>query len=192
MLGNNAGAMFTSRHVTPDGFEQTFALNHLVAVPAHDLLLEWLIASRVRVVTTSSDAHRGGLLDLDDLQCERGRLSSPAARTSTSKLCNILFTRELQRRKPGIAASCFHPGVIRSGLRHATTARCCGSACTVIGPFLRSPVERRQNRWCRSRSIPPAGELTRRVPGEGAAGASRARRRRTTASPPSCGNGPPR
>jgi NAD(P)-dependent dehydrogenase (short-subunit alcohol dehydrogenase family) len=133
VLANNAGAMFTSRHVTPDGFEQTFALNHLAPFLLTNLLLERL----ARVVTTASDAHRGGVLDLDDLQAEHGRYR--AGRTyATSKLCNVLFTRELQRRNPDLAANCFHPGVIRSGFAKNDGALLRAGAL-LIGPFLRSP-----------------------------------------------------
>src|SRR4051795_9118699 len=89
VLANNAGAMFTSRHLTPDGFEQTFALNHLAPFLLTNLLLERLVACRARVVTTASDAHKGGVLDLDDLNAERGRFR-PGRVYGTSKLCNIL------------------------------------------------------------------------------------------------------
>jgi NAD(P)-dependent dehydrogenase (short-subunit alcohol dehydrogenase family) len=136
VLANNAGAMFTSRHVTPDGFEQTFALNHLGPFLLTNLLLERLTASRGRVVTTASDAHRGGVLDLDDLQSERGRFR-PGRVYGTTKLCNVLFTRELQRRNPAIAANCFHPGVIRSGFGKNDGALV-RIGLTLVGPFLRS------------------------------------------------------
>jgi NAD(P)-dependent dehydrogenase (short-subunit alcohol dehydrogenase family) len=137
VLANNAGAMSTSRHITRDGFEQTFALNHLAPFLLTNLLLERLTASRARVVTTASDAHKGGLLDLDDLQSERGRFR-PGRVYGTSKLCNVLFTRELQRRNPAIAANCFHPGVIRTGFgkNDGALARI---SLTLAGPFLRSP-----------------------------------------------------
>jgi NAD(P)-dependent dehydrogenase (short-subunit alcohol dehydrogenase family) len=137
VLANNAGAMFTSRHVTPDGFERTFALNHLAPFLLTNLLLERLTASRGRVVTTASDAHKGGLLDLDDLQSERGRFRAGRV-YGTTKLCNILFTRELQRRNPAIAANCFHPGVIRTGFgkNDGVLVRI---SLTLAGPFLRSP-----------------------------------------------------
>jgi NAD(P)-dependent dehydrogenase (short-subunit alcohol dehydrogenase family) len=137
VLANNAGAMFTSRHTTPDGFEQTFALNHLAPFLLTDLLLERLRASRARVVTTASDAHKGGVLDLDDLQSTRGRFR-PGRVYGTSKLCNVLFTRELQRRNPQVAANCFHPGVIRTGFgkNDGALARI---GLTLAGPFLRSP-----------------------------------------------------
>jgi NAD(P)-dependent dehydrogenase (short-subunit alcohol dehydrogenase family) len=89
------------------------------------------------VVTTASDAHKGGVLDLDDLQSERGRFR-PGRAYATSKLCNVLFTRELQRRNPAIAANCFHPGVIRSGFAKNDGALLRIGA-RLIGPFLRSP-----------------------------------------------------
>jgi NAD(P)-dependent dehydrogenase (short-subunit alcohol dehydrogenase family) len=137
VLANNAGAMFTSRHVTADGFEQTFALNHLAPFLLTNLLLERLCASSARVVTTASDAHRGGVVDLDDLQSERGRFR-PGRVYGTTKLCNILFTRELQRRNPAIAANCFHPGVIRTGFGKNDGALV-RLGLTLAGPFLRSP-----------------------------------------------------
>ena len=137
VLANNAGAMFTSRHVTPDGFEQTFALNHLAPFLLTNLLLDRLTDSHARVVTTASDAHKGAVLDLDDLQSERGRFR-PGRAYSRSKLCNVLFTRELQRRHPAIAANCLHPGVIRTGFarNNGMLARI---GATLVGPFLRSP-----------------------------------------------------
>jgi NAD(P)-dependent dehydrogenase (short-subunit alcohol dehydrogenase family) len=138
VLANNAGAMFTSRHVTPDGFEQTFALNHLAPFLLTNLLTERLSESRARVVTTSSDAHRGGLLDLDDLQSENGRYR-PGRAYATSKLCNVLFTRELQRRNPRLAVNCFHPGVIRSGFARNDGALVRIGAM-LLGPFLKSPA----------------------------------------------------
>ncbi len=95
VLANNAGAMFTSRHLTPDGFERTFALNHLAPFLLTNLLLERLTASRGRVVTTASDAHRGGLLDFDDLQsgaaasAPDASTARPSSATSSSRAsCN--------------------------------------------------------------------------------------------------------
>ena len=136
-LANHAGAMFTSRHVTPDGFERTFALNHLSPFLLTSLLLERLNASSARVITTASDAHKGGVLDLDDLQSERGRFR-PGRVYGTSKLCNVLFTRELQRRNSDLAANCLHPGLIRTGFgkNDGLLARV---SLTLAGPFLGSP-----------------------------------------------------
>lgn len=138
VLANNAGAMFTSRHETDDGLEQTFALNHLAPFLLTTLLLERLDASGGRVVTTASDAHRSGLLDLEDLQSAQGRYK-PLGVYGTSKLCNILFTRELGRRAPGIAANCFHPGVIRTGFGK-NDGLLTRAALTLAGPFLKGPA----------------------------------------------------
>jgi NAD(P)-dependent dehydrogenase (short-subunit alcohol dehydrogenase family) len=137
VLANNAGAMFTSRHITPDGFEQTFALNHLAPFLLTSLLIDRVTESGGRVVTTASDAHKSGHLDLNDLQSEHGSFR-PGRVYGTSKLCNVLFTRELQRRNPSIAANCFHPGVIRTGFgkNDGLLARI---ALTAAGPFLKSP-----------------------------------------------------
>src|SRR3954449_2635108 len=135
VLANNAGAMFTERHVTEDGFERTFALNHLAPFLLTNLLLERLEASGARVVTTASDAHTGGALDFDDLQSERS--FRPMRTYGTTKLCNILFTRELARRSP-VIANCFHPGLVRTGFGKNDWLLF-RLGLTVAGPFLRSP-----------------------------------------------------
>ncbi len=134
VLANNAGAMFASRRVTSDGFEQTFALNHLAPFLLTNLLLDRLVGGRV--VTTASDAHTGGILNLSDLQSE---ISYAAMRVyGTSKLCNILFTRELARRAPQIHANCFHPGVVRTGFGKNDNG--IWKVATTLGaPFFRSP-----------------------------------------------------
>src|SRR5665213_3053442 len=69
VLANNAGALFASRKLTSEGFEQTFALNHLAPFLLTNLLRDRLDGGRV--VTTASDAHKAGVLDLDDLQSEK-------------------------------------------------------------------------------------------------------------------------
>jgi retinol dehydrogenase-12 len=134
VLANNAGALFASRQVTSEGLERTFALNHLAPFLLTDLLRDRLEGGRV--VTTASDAHTSGRLDLDDLQSER---SYAAMRVyGTSKLCNILFTRELARRAPELRANCFHPGVVRTGF--GKNERGIWKALTTVGgPFFRSP-----------------------------------------------------
>jgi NAD(P)-dependent dehydrogenase (short-subunit alcohol dehydrogenase family) len=140
VLVNNAGAMFTSRHVTADGFEQTLALNHLAPFLLTELLLERLRESApARIVTTASDAHTGGALDFDDLQSERS--FKPMGVYSTTKLCNVLFTRELGRRLEGsgVTATCFHPGVVRTGFGKSD-GLLWRLALTAVGPFVRSPT----------------------------------------------------
>jgi NAD(P)-dependent dehydrogenase (short-subunit alcohol dehydrogenase family) len=159
VLANNAGAMFTSRHVTADGFERTFALNHLAPFLLTQLLYERLRASApARVVTTASDAHSAGALDFEDLQSERS--FRPMRTYGTSKLCNILFTRELARRGEGagVTATCFHPGVVRTGFGK-NDGILFKAALTVAGPFLRSPARgARSLVWLAL--APEAAELT--------------------------------
>jgi NAD(P)-dependent dehydrogenase (short-subunit alcohol dehydrogenase family) len=135
VLANNAGALFATRQETAEGFERTFALNHLAPFLLTNLLRDRL--SDARVVTTASDAHRSGRLDLDDLQSER---SYAAMRVyGTTKLCNILFTRELARRRPELHANCFHPGVVRTGFGKNENG--IWKVLTTIGsPFFRSPA----------------------------------------------------
>jgi retinol dehydrogenase-12 len=134
VLANNAGALFASRKQTSEGFEQTFALNHLAPFLLTNLLLDRLDGARV--VTTSSDAHKSGRLDLDDLQSEK---SYSAMRVyGTSKLCNILFTRELAKRAPQLHANCFHPGVVRTGFGKNENG-IWKLLTTLGGPFFRSP-----------------------------------------------------
>jgi retinol dehydrogenase 12 len=134
VLANNAGALFASRKETSEGFERTFALNHLAPFLLTNLLRDRLGGGRV--LTTASDAHKAGLLDLDDLQSEK---SYSAMRVyGTSKLCNILFTRELAKRAPELHANCFHPGVVRTGFGKNENG--IWKVLTTLGsPFFRSP-----------------------------------------------------
>lgn len=134
VLANNAGALFASRKETSEGFEQTIALNHLAPFLLTNLLRDHLTGGRV--VTTASDAHKSGRLDLDDLQSEK---SYSAMRVyGTSKLCNILFTCELAKRAPELHANCFHPGVVRTGFGKNENG--IWKALTTLGaPFFRSP-----------------------------------------------------
>jgi len=116
VLANNAGGIFPRRVVTEDGHELTFQVNHLAPFLLTALLRERLVATPgARVITTSSVGNNGGRVDLDDLDWERRRWSGLRAYT-TSKLENILFTRELARRLEGtgVTAVCFHPGNIAS------------------------------------------------------------------------------
>ncbi|HEV3047205.1 MAG TPA: SDR family NAD(P)-dependent oxidoreductase [Solirubrobacteraceae bacterium] len=135
VLANNAGALFASRKQTAEGFERTFALNHLSPFLLTMLLRERLAGSRV--VTTASDAHEQGRLDLEDLQSQKGYGAMRAY--GTSKLCNILFTRELARRAPELHANCFHPGVVRTGFGKNENGFW-KLATTLGGPFFRSPA----------------------------------------------------
>jgi NAD(P)-dependent dehydrogenase (short-subunit alcohol dehydrogenase family) len=154
VLANNAGALFASRQITSEGLERTFALNHLAPFLLTNLLRDRLEGGRV--VTTASDAHTSGRLDLDDLQSER---SYAAMRVyGTSKLCNILFTRELAKRAPELRANCFHPGVVRTGF--GKNERGIWKVLTTVGgPFFRSP-ERGARSLVWLALSPKAGDLT--------------------------------
>src|ERR1700682_4743737 len=93
ILVNNAGAWFTTREVTADGIEQTWALNHLAPFLLTTLLLDRIKASApARIITTTSDAHKGKLIPFDDLNAERSYKSRGWTRYGETKLANILFT----------------------------------------------------------------------------------------------------
>jgi NAD(P)-dependent dehydrogenase (short-subunit alcohol dehydrogenase family) len=115
VLVNNAGAAFVKRGVTEDGFEQTFALNHLAYFLMTSLLLDLLKASSAgRIVNVASEAHRGTQLKLDDLQNTKSYSGWRAYQQS--KLANIYFTYELARRlqETKVTANCLHPGFVAS------------------------------------------------------------------------------
>jgi NAD(P)-dependent dehydrogenase (short-subunit alcohol dehydrogenase family) len=115
VLVNNAGLTLGDYLLTEDGIETTFAVNHLAPFLLTNLLLERLRASApARVVTVASDAHRGNVIDFEDLSATRGYSSWRAY--GASKLANILFTGELARRLDGtgVTATCLHPGVVRT------------------------------------------------------------------------------
>jgi len=119
LLINNAGVMMPPYGRTEDGFELQFGINHLGHFALTGLLLDRLARlPGARVVTVSSNNHRDGLINFDDLQSERGY--RPMAGYAQSKLANLMFTYELQRRlaasgSPAIAAAA-HPGLTRTNL----------------------------------------------------------------------------
>jgi NAD(P)-dependent dehydrogenase (short-subunit alcohol dehydrogenase family) len=116
VLVNNAGAYFTKRLVSADGFEMTFALNHLSYFLLTNLLLDVLKASApARIVNVSSGAHVGAKLDFDDLQNEEHYSGFPVY--GQSKLANLLFTYELARRLEGsrVTVNALHPGYVATG-----------------------------------------------------------------------------
>jgi NAD(P)-dependent dehydrogenase (short-subunit alcohol dehydrogenase family) len=115
LLINNAGALFGARRFTADGLERSFAVNHLAYfVLTHGLRERLLASAPARVVNTASTMHRVAWLDFDDLQYTRYHNGLLAY--ARSKLCNVLFTRELARRwaGTGVTVNCFHPGFTRT------------------------------------------------------------------------------
>ena len=119
VLVNNAGAFFADRQVTVDGFEMTFATNHLAYFLLTNLLRPALEkAAPSRVVIVASEAHRGHTIKWDDLQQEKGFFGWRAY--GDSKLMNILFARELAKRleKTGVTSNSLHPGFVASNFGH--------------------------------------------------------------------------
>ncbi|MGB8276892.1 MAG: SDR family oxidoreductase [Methylovirgula sp.] len=113
ILINNAGAMFANRELTKDGFEKTFATNHLsYFVLTAGLRQPLLAAAPARIINTASHAHKSAQFDVNDLQMTKNYTSFQAY--SRSKLANTLFTRELARRLKGtgVTANCLHPGFV--------------------------------------------------------------------------------
>jgi protochlorophyllide reductase len=121
LLLNNAGVMAPPRTLTRQGFELQFGVNHLGHFALTRLLLPVLQASPgARVVQVTSGAQYFGRLNFDDLQGER-RYDRWAA-YGQSKLANVVFAHELQRRYPGLLSAAAHPGLARTNLQPASIA----------------------------------------------------------------------
>jgi NAD(P)-dependent dehydrogenase (short-subunit alcohol dehydrogenase family) len=138
VLINNAGAMYTTRQVTNDGIELTWAVNHLAPFLLTTLLLDRLKASTPsRIITTSSEAHQGADIPFDNLKAEKSY--GGFARYKQTKLANVLFTSELARRLEGsgVSAHCFHPGLVASGFNR-NNGLLMNLAMLALGPMSRS------------------------------------------------------
>ena len=125
LLINNAGVMFPPKQTTPDGFELQLGTNHLGHFALTGLLLEQMLpVPGSRVVTVSSIAHRlRARINFDDLQSERSY--HRVAAYSQSKLANLMFTYELQRRLSGAGttiAVAAHPGLASTELTRNSPA----------------------------------------------------------------------
>ena len=142
VLVNNVGGYWNTRHVTADGLERTFALNHLAPFLLTSLLLDRLKESApARVVTVSSGAQAMGRIDFDDLQGERSY--SGARAYSQSKLANVLFTYELARRLPAsaVTANALHPGVVRTSFGADDPAGVQRLLVPLVRPFMKTPAQ---------------------------------------------------
>jgi NAD(P)-dependent dehydrogenase (short-subunit alcohol dehydrogenase family) len=133
LLINNAGVMIPPLTRTADGFELQFGTNHLGHFALTNLLLPQVSG---RVVTVSSDAHKGGAIDFDDLNWERKRYR-PWRAYGQSKLANLLFTSELQRRLTHagspVKATAAHPGYAATNLQSHSGSRLMAFAMEQIG-----------------------------------------------------------
>ena len=143
VLVNNAGVWLDRRSVTADGFETMFQVNHLGPFLLTNLLLDRLKGSApARIVNVASEAHRAWRLDFDDLQSERGfRHIRTYFRT---KLCNMLFTRELARRLlgTGVTANSLHPGTVRTRMaRDGDTHGLFAIGVRISALFFNSPAK---------------------------------------------------
>lgn len=116
VLINNAGLANMKRELSVDGFEMTFAVNHLGPFLFTNLLLPALRAAKGRVITVASGAHVVGKMHWDNLQFERGYFVLRSY--AQSKLANILFTKALAERvaADGIHANCLHPGAVSTNI----------------------------------------------------------------------------
>ena len=154
ILINNAGLILSERTTTVDGFESTFAINHLGPFLFTHLVLDRLEASakksagnngkKARIVNVSSRAHtRCFGLWFDDLMVERKRYFGMQV-YSHSKLANVAFTVELAKRlaRSGISVNALHPGVVRTGFgKEGDLGGVFGFAWRLISPFLLSPED---------------------------------------------------
>ncbi len=141
VLINNVGGYWNTRHVTADGLEHTFALNHLAPFLLPCLLLDRLRQSGpARVVTVASNAQAMGRIDFDDLQ---GRRSYSGARAyNQSKLANVLFTYELARRVAGsdVTANAVHPGLVSTSFGSDDPGRAQRVLVPMLRPFMARPA----------------------------------------------------
>ena len=138
-LVNNAGAYNGKRALTPDGYETTFAVNHLgyflLTVDLLDLLKS---SAPARVVNVASEAHRNSHINFDDLNLEDGYSGWKAY--AQSKLANVLFTYQLARKLEGtgVTANCMHPGFVGTNIFNNVSG-IGGKIVRLITPFMRTP-----------------------------------------------------
>jgi retinol dehydrogenase-14 len=142
VLINNVGGYWNTRHLTADGLERTFALNHLAPFLLTNLLLDRLKHSApARVVTVSSNAHATGRIDFDDLQGERSY--SGARAYNQSKLANVLFTYELAKRlrAAAVTANALHPGVVSTSFGAEDPGHAQRLFVPFMRPFMKAPAQ---------------------------------------------------
>lgn len=142
VLINNVGGYWAHRHVTADGLEHTFALNHLAPFLLTNLLLDRLMASApARVVTVSSGAQAMGKIDFDDLQGAKNYSGQRAY--NQSKLANVMFTYELARKLDGtgVTATVLHPGVVRTAFGAEDSTAMFKLMLPLVRPFMKTPAQ---------------------------------------------------
>jgi NAD(P)-dependent dehydrogenase (short-subunit alcohol dehydrogenase family) len=144
VLVNNAGVMSGKRRETPDGFEWTFGVNHLGPFLLTTLLTPLVVDSApARIINVSSEVHRSAKRGLDFADLHMERSYSPSRAYAASKLANILFTVELDRRlgELGVTARALHPGVVATSFGKGSEGSWrMGMLMTVRSPVLRKPA----------------------------------------------------
>jgi NAD(P)-dependent dehydrogenase (short-subunit alcohol dehydrogenase family) len=145
VLVNNAGVVLSDRRETVDGYEATFAINHLGPFVLTELLLDRIKASApARIVNVASTAHKGARkgLNFDDLQSSFAYGVMQVY--SKSKLANIYFTTELARQLEGtgVTVNCLHPGTVATGYgRDGDSSGVLAFGLKVIKPFILSAAQ---------------------------------------------------
>ena len=141
LLLNNAGVMgFPRRTLTADGFEMQFGTNHLGHFAlTHRLMPALLAAASPRVVTIASIAHRRGRIEFDNLQGERRYV--PFAAYAQSKLANLMFALELQRRSGGkLASMAAHPGLAVTNIMSSMDKPAAALVFRAVAPLVAQPA----------------------------------------------------
>jgi retinol dehydrogenase-14 len=142
VLINNVGGFWATRHITADGLEQTFAVNHLAAFLLTALLLDRLKnTAPSRVVTVSSGAQSMGTIDFEDLQ--GAHVYSGQTAYNQSKLASVMFTYELARRLDGtgVTATVIHPGVVNTAFGAEDPSRTFKVIVPFVRPFMKTPEQ---------------------------------------------------
>lgn len=139
VLINNAGVFAARLEHTREGFELQFGVNHLGPFLLSHLLLPALEAAPApRLVNVASRAHYAGQIDFDDPRGEKHPYRGWRA-YARSKLASVLFTREWNRRFPGIPANCLHPGTLRTAIGNKHSPWYVSLTWSLVKPFLASP-----------------------------------------------------
>ena len=186
MLVNNVGGYWNTRHVTVDGLEHTFALNHLAPFLLTNLLARPAEAERPGPRGHGRLQRAGqGRIDFDDLQGERSY--SGARAYNQSKLANVLFTYELARRlrATGVTANALHPGVVNTSFGAEDPAGVQRLLVPFLRPFMKSPAQGAAT----SIHVASAPELERVTGRYFANGKPKRSRRAATTRPPRHGSG---
>ena len=140
ILINNAGLINLKRRETADGFEETFAVNHLAYFSLTNILIDKIKESKsARIINISSGAHQFvSRMNFDDLQSEKNY--KPFKVYSYSKLANILFTRKLSEvlKNDNITVNCLHPGVVATGFASQNDSKIQKLLFKLSKPFMRS------------------------------------------------------